>query len=93
MGIKETIKSMYKALEKICHDLKKSEKGNKTASQRVRTATIKFAKLAKLYRKESVHDGRKSKKKKPSKKAKKSTKKPVKRKTAKRKTTKRKKRR
>ncbi len=92
MGLKDTIKSMYKMLEQMCHDLKKSEKGNKAASQRVRTKSIKLSKVSKQYRKESVLEEKNTKKKKPAKRTKKSTKKPAKR-TAKRKTTKRKKRR
>ncbi|NGX34878.1 MAG: Histone H1-like protein HC1 [Candidatus Anoxychlamydiales bacterium] len=88
MGLKDIVKSMYKYIECIAKDLKKAEKGNKAASQRVRTCTIKLAKVSKTFRKESVTEEIKSKKKK--------TKKPVKRsakKSTKRKATKRKKRR
>jgi len=59
-------------------DLIKAEKGNKTAAQRVRTGTIKFEKVAKKYRKESM----KSVKKKTTRKKKKKT---AKKKTARRK--------
>ena len=49
------VKKMEEMLVDLAIDLKKAfEKGNKAASQRVRTGTIKFAKLAKIYRKESV---------------------------------------
>ena len=41
-------------LAEITHDLEKADRGNKAASQRVRTGTIKLEKVAKLYRKESV---------------------------------------
>jgi len=57
---------MQAMIEEISKDLGKAcEKGNKAASQRVRTNTIKFAKLAKQYRKESIaceRGGKKSKK-------------------------------
>ncbi len=60
MALKDTIRKMEKMLTDLAKDLKKaSEKGNKAASQRVRTGTIQFAKLAKQYRKESVAAGRK----------------------------------
>jgi hypothetical protein len=38
----------------LSSDLGKTEGGNKAASQRVRTGTIKFEKLAKVFRKESI---------------------------------------
>ncbi len=78
MSLKDTIRSMHGLLERISKDLKKSERGNKAASQRVRTASIKLAKIAKKYRKESVLEERKEKKKKI--KTKKKSKKAVKRK-------------
>jgi len=66
MTLKDTIKRMHIMLEHLAKDLKKaSEKGIKAASQRVRTDSIKFAKLSKLYRKESIaseRGGRKRKK-------------------------------
>ncbi|NGX44614.1 MAG: Histone H1-like protein HC1 [Candidatus Anoxychlamydiales bacterium] len=83
MALKDTIKSMHKYLECIAKDLKKADKGNKAASQRVRTCTIKLSKVSKTFRKESVSEERKTTKK---------TKKAAKR-SAKRKVTKRKKRR
>ena len=51
---------MKKFLEEISHDLQKSLGGNKAASQRVRTGTIKLERTAKLYRKESVASEKKS---------------------------------
>lgn len=54
MSLKETIHTMKKQLGEICRDLDKSIKGNKAAAQRVRTCTIKLAKTAKVYRKESI---------------------------------------
>jgi len=94
MGLKDTIKSMHKTLDHICRDLKKSEKGNKAASQRVRTGSIKLAKVAKKYRKESVAEEkkfRKTSKKKTTKK--KTTRRKPARKATKKKTTRRRKRR
>ncbi len=54
MGLKETTTHMRNLLEEILHDLSKAQEGNKTASQRVRTNSIKLAKVSKAYRKESV---------------------------------------
>ena len=54
MALKDTIKNMKDLLNTIAHDLQKSDNGNKAASQRVRTGTVKLEKIAKLYRKESI---------------------------------------
>jgi hypothetical protein len=54
MALKNTINSMNALLIELIKDLDKAEKGNKAASQRVRTSSIKLEKIAKLYRKESV---------------------------------------
>jgi Histone H1-like protein Hc1 len=54
MALKDTCKTMRTLLETIMSDLEKAESGIKAASQRVRTTTIKFEKVAKLYRKESI---------------------------------------
>ena len=54
MAIKETFKNLKDLLISITHDLDKAEGGNKAASQRVRTGTVKLEKVAKLYRKESI---------------------------------------
>jgi len=77
MAIKETYKHLKDLLSAISHDLDKAENGNKAASQRVRTGTVKLEKIAKLFRKESIK----------TEKATKGTKKPAKKTTAK-KTTK-----
>lgn len=45
---------MRELLAGISVDLEKSVGGNKAASQRVRTSTIKLEKVAKNYRKESI---------------------------------------
>ena len=55
MNLQGTIKTMHGMLDVIAKDLTKAEKGNKAAAQRVRTGSISFAKVAKIYRKESIH--------------------------------------
>jgi hypothetical protein len=70
MGLKETINQLRQLLSELTRDLEKAAGGNRAASQRVRTGSVTFAKIAKVYRKESVAAERGSKKgKKPSKKA------------------------
>jgi hypothetical protein len=54
VALKDTIFSLSDLIDLINKDLIKSNKGNKTASQRVRTNTIKLEKIAKQYRKESI---------------------------------------
>lgn len=74
MAIGQTMKSLESYMEKMLKDLKKVAKGNKAAAQRVRTSTIKFEKIAKKFRKESMKAGAvkkpkaAAKKKKPAKK-------------------------
>lgn len=70
MSIKETYNDLRDLLSHIASDLDKSENGNKAASQRVRTGTVKLEKVAKLFRKESIAAEKKTKgQKKPSKSA------------------------
>lgn len=70
MAIKETYKHLKDLLTSITHDLDKAENGNKAASQRVRTGTVKLEKIAKLFRKESIKTEKATKgTKKPAKKA------------------------
>jgi hypothetical protein len=64
MALKNTIKGIQDLLASITSDLQKAENGNKAASQRVRTGTIKLEKIAKVYRKESISDEKKNKGKK-----------------------------
>lgn len=54
MSLKDTYKHMRDLLADITQDLLKAEGGNKAASQRVRTGTVKLEKIAKMYRKESI---------------------------------------
>lgn len=80
MGLNETVKHMREILGGICVDLEKANGGNKAASQRVRTGTIKLEKVAKKYRKESINAEKSGSMKRPAKKkaaAKKSSAKPA----------------
>ena len=61
MEFKEICKRLRDLLGHITHDLGKAEGGNKAASQRVRTGTVKLEKLAKNYRKESIVDEKRNK--------------------------------
>lgn len=63
MALKDTITTMKNLLTCISKDIEKANRGNKAASQRVRTSTIKLEKVAKLFRKESVAAGKKGGKK------------------------------
>jgi hypothetical protein len=63
MVLKTTMEQMKQLIQNIQHDLDKVGKGNKAAAQRVRTGSIEFAKTAKVYRKESIAEFKKSDKK------------------------------
>ncbi len=54
MSIVETVKEIRHLLAHLTIDLEKAANGNKAASQRVRTGTIKLEKDAKRFRKESI---------------------------------------
>jgi len=54
MALKNRIESMRDLMRNMCDDLDKLARGNKTAAQRVRTNSLLFSKVAKLFRKESV---------------------------------------
>ncbi len=54
MALKDTIKHLRDLLANITADLEKADGGNKAASQRVRTGTVRLEKVAKHYRKESI---------------------------------------
>ncbi len=60
MSLKDTFKHLRELLANITLDLEKSENGNKAASQRVRTGTVKLEKIAKLFRKESISSEKKN---------------------------------
>lgn len=69
MALHGTISNMKDLLNKITQDLGKAESGNKAASQRVRTNTVRLEKVAKSYRKESITSEKSNKGKRPAKKA------------------------
>ena len=54
MALLETMHQLNQLLGQIAKDLVKVHRGNKAAAQRVRTGTIKFERVAKNFRKESV---------------------------------------
>ncbi len=69
MSLQSTTKELKDLLVHLSHDLEKADGGNKAASQRVRTGTVKLEKVAKQYRKESILIEKKTKgTKKPAKK-------------------------
>lgn len=61
MALKETTANLRRLLLAITNDIEKADRGNKAASQRVRTNTVKLEKTAKLYRKESISFEKKNK--------------------------------
>lgn len=65
MSLKDTVKNLRTLLHTVTSDLTKAENGNKAASQRVRTGTIRLEKLAKHYRRESIKAERSGNGKKP----------------------------
>ena len=64
MALKDTVNEMRELLSEMSSDLEKAVKGNKTAAQRMRTASILFTKVAKVFRKESIAAEKPEKKKK-----------------------------
>ena len=54
MALNDTVRNMRELLAAISVDLEKAVGGNKAASQRVRTGTIRLEKTSKHYRKESI---------------------------------------
>lgn len=55
MALQDTSQQLHELLETLLSDLPKAIKGNKAASQRVRTRTVVLEKVGKKYRKESMH--------------------------------------
>lgn len=78
MALQSTISHLKDMLNQITQDLQKAESGNKAAAQRVRTTTVRFEKLAKTYRKESISSEKGTKGGRSSKKANKPSKAPAK---------------
>jgi len=66
MAFKDTMQILKEHLEQVDRDLIKVAKGNKAASQRVRTATLRLEKIGKAFRKESLTLEKKGKPKKAS---------------------------
>jgi hypothetical protein len=62
MALKTTIERLQALIITLAKDLGKVVRGNLSAAQRVRVATIRFQKLGKLFRKESVAAEKKRKK-------------------------------
>jgi hypothetical protein len=54
MALTDTMTQMSHILENLGKDLAKVERGNRAAAQRVRIGTIRFNKISKGFRKESV---------------------------------------
>lgn len=70
MGLKEVYQELKNLIDELKGDLERAEAGNKAAAQRARTASIKFGKTAKLFRKESIAQFKGGSAKRSSKKAK-----------------------
>lgn len=60
MALKHTVEELKKIMHEIHSDIDRFD--IKAAAQRVRKHTLKFAKLAKQYRKESISEHKKLKK-------------------------------
>jgi hypothetical protein len=58
MALMETVETMKRMLNEMQLELEDVVRGNKAASKRVRKATLNFAKIAKIFRKESVEAGK-----------------------------------
>jgi Histone H1-like protein Hc1 len=69
MSFLQTTEELVDLLQTILEDVPKMLRGNKTAAQRIRTKTVKIAKVSKIWRKESLEQEKK--KAKPKKKEKK----------------------
>ncbi len=61
VALKDTGAQVEELLSEMMRDLDKAMRGNKAASQRVRTASVLFTKVAKLFRKESIAAEKKKK--------------------------------
>ncbi len=66
MALQDTIKEVRSLLCGLTIDIEKAANGNKAASQRVRTCTVRLEKVAKRYRKESIKAEKSGSFKKPS---------------------------
>ena len=59
MSFLQTTEELTQLLETVLEDVPKMMKGNKTAAQRIRTKTVRIAKVAKLWRQESLDQEKK----------------------------------
>jgi hypothetical protein len=64
MPFMQTTEELAELLAALLEDVPKAMRGNKTAAQRIRTKSVKFAKVAKIWRKESLDMERKKNQKK-----------------------------
>jgi histone H1-like protein Hc1 len=58
MALMDTVETMKRMLNEMQTELEDVIRGNKAAAKRVRKATLNFAKVAKMFRKESVEAGK-----------------------------------
>jgi Histone H1-like protein Hc1 len=58
MALMETVETMKRMLTEMQMELEDVVRGNKASAKRVRKATLNFAKVAKVFRKESVEAGK-----------------------------------
>jgi hypothetical protein len=58
MALMDTVETMKRMITEIQTELEDVIRGNKAAAKRVRKATLNFAKVAKVFRKESVEAGK-----------------------------------
>jgi len=58
MALMDTVETMKRMLTEMQMELEDVIRGNKAASKRVRKATLNFAKVSKIFRKESVEAGK-----------------------------------
>jgi hypothetical protein len=59
MAFLQTTEELAELLMTVLEDVPKVMKGNKTAAQRIRTKTVLIAKIAKIWRKESLDQEKK----------------------------------
>jgi hypothetical protein len=71
MSLSDTMGKLESLLSNLIKDLSKVSKGNRSAAQRVRVATIRMEKVGKQFRKESVNAEKSGKLRKTKKKPKK----------------------
>ena len=63
MTFMQTTEALVHLLTEVLEDVPKVLRGNKTVAQRIRTGTVEIAKIAKVWRRESLDQERKKLKK------------------------------